>query len=127
LLKHLSTINVEDAKSLRITPWDASLIKNIEHAIIGSNVGVQVVSDKQSVRVTLPELTEERRKAIVKIVHEKLKESKISLKLERDETWKDIQEKEHKGEISEDDKYRLKDELQKITDEFSKELEEIAL
>jgi ribosome recycling factor len=125
-LKQVSSISVEDARTLRISPWDASMIKNIEHAIISSNLGIQPIADKQSVRVTMPELTEERRKSLIKILGEKMEEAKVSLKLGRDEVWKDIQKKEKDGEISEDDKFRLKDELQKIIDGFAGEMEEIA-
>ena len=123
-LKHIASISVEDAKTLRIAPWDVSLIKNVEHAIGISDLGVQPIADKQSVRVSVPALTEERRKSIIKILSAKLEEAKISLRLERDKVWKDIQEKERKREIPEDDKFRLKDELQKIIDDVSKELEE---
>lgn len=125
-LKHVASISVEDARTLRVTPWDAGAVKNIEHAIIGSNLGVQPIADKQSVRIVMPELTEERRKSLIKILYDKLEEAKISLKLAREEVWKDVQEKERNGEISEDDKFRLKEELQKIIDGFSKEIEEMA-
>ncbi len=125
-LKHVATINIEDVRTLRITPWDVSILKNIEAAIVGSNLGVQPISDKQSIRITLPELSEERRKALIKILSEKLEEVKIALRQERDEVWKDIQEKERKGEIPEYDKFRFKDELQKIIDKVTEELEEIS-
>ena len=125
-LKHVASISVEDARTLRISPWDAGTLKNIEHAIISSNLGIQPIADKQSVRVTMPELTEERRRALIKILYDKLEEAKISLKLAREEAWKNIQEKERNGEIPEDDKFRLKDELQKIIDGISREIEEIA-
>lgn len=125
-LKHLASISAEDAKTLRITPWDASILKNIETAINVSNLGIQPIADKQSIRLSLPELSEERRNSLLKLLSEKLQEIKISLRKERDEVWKDIQEKERKGEIPEDDKFRFKDELQKIIDKTTEELEEIA-
>jgi ribosome recycling factor len=125
-LKHVASISVEDARTLRIAPWDAGILKNIEHAIITSNLGIQPIADKQSVRVTMPELTEERRKSLIKILYDKLEEARISLKLAREEVWKDIQEKEKNGEIPEDDKFRLKDELQKIIDGIFQEIEGVA-
>ena len=125
-LKHLASISAEDARTLRITPWDASLVKKIEHAIATSDLGIQPTADKQSVRASVPALTEERRKSLIKILSSKLEEVRVSLRLERDKTWKDIQEKERKGEIPEDDKFRFKDELQKIIDGVSKNLEETA-
>lgn len=125
-LKHAASINVEDARTLRITPWDISILKNIENAIANSSLGSQPIADKQSIRLALPELSEERRKALIKILSEKLEEAKIALRQERDEVWKDIQEKERKGEIPEDDKFRFKDDLQKIIDKATEEVEEIA-
>lgn len=125
-LKHLSAISVEDVKTIRITPWDASTLKSIESAISVSNLGSQPIADKNSIRVSLPELTEERRKTLLKILNEKLEESRVSLKLKREEVWKDIQEKERKGEMGEDEKFRFKDELQKIIDKITLDLEEIA-
>ena len=124
-IKHLAAINSEDARTLRITPWDISVLKNIETAISASNLGCQPIADKQSIRIVLPELSEERRKAIIKVLSEKLEEGRVALRQERDEVWKDIQEKEREGKISEDDKFRLKDELQKIIDKTNEELDEI--
>ena len=125
-LKHVANITVEDAKSIRITPWDASVLKNIEQAISASSLGIQPIAEKQSVRITLPELTEERRKSLIKLLGEKLEEARVSLRIERDEVWKDIQEKERNGDISEDEKFRFKDELQKIIDKFNEEIEGIS-
>jgi len=125
-LRHLAAISVEDARTIRISPWDTSSLKDIEKAIAVSNLGVQPVADKETIRVVLPELTEERRKSLVKILNEKLEEAKISLRQERDEVWKDIQEKERAGEITKDDKYRFKDDLQDIVDGITKDLETTA-
>lgn len=125
-LKHVASISVEDARSLRITPWDASVLKNIETAISNSNLGIQPIADKQTIRISMPELSEERRRALTKLLSEKLENAKISLRRERDEAWKDIQEKERNGEIPEDDKFRFKDELQKIIDKTTEELEMIS-
>lgn len=125
-LKHIASIAAEDARTIRITPWDAGVLKNIEHSISISNLGIQPIADKQSIRISLPELTEERRKSLIKLLNEKLEEARVSLKLKREEEWKDIQEKERSGEISEDDKFRYKEELQKIIDKVSTDLEEIA-
>lgn len=126
LLKHIASISTEDARTLRIAPWDASVLKNIEVAISNSSLGIQPIADKQTIRITIPELSEERRKALIKLLSEKLENAKISLRGERDEAWKDIQEKERSGEIPEDDKFRFKDELQKIIDKTTEELEEIS-
>lgn len=125
-LKHVASIAAEDARTIRITPWDTGVLKNIEYSISASNLGIQPIADNQSIRISLPELTEERRKSLIKLLNEKLEEARVSLKLKREEEWKDIQEKERAGEISEDDKFRYKEELQKIIDKVSTDLEEIA-
>lgn len=125
-LKHVASITAEDARTLRITPWDASVVKSIESAIVASNLGIQPIADKQSIRLTMPGLTEERRKTLTKTLSQKLEESRISLRQERDRIWKDIQEKERTGEIPEDFKFRFKDELQKIVDKTSQDLEDSA-
>jgi ribosome recycling factor len=122
-INHIAAITAEDQKTLRIAPWDKSQIKDIEKAINDANLGVSVSVDDQGLRVFFPELTTERRHAFIKIAKEKLEEARISVRNERDKTWNDIQEKEKNKEISEDDKYRLKDELQKQVDAVNKILE----
>jgi ribosome recycling factor len=125
-IRHVAAINIEDVRTLRIKPWDANLIKEIEKAIINSNLGVAPIADSEGIRISFPEPTGERRLELVKMVSSKLEEARVSVKKERDEVWHDIQEKERKGEISEDDKFRLKDELQKIVDELNRKLEGLA-
>jgi ribosome recycling factor len=124
-LKHVGAISVEDARTLRIRPWDLSLIRQIEQEIRNSSLGLQAIAEKDSIRIIFPELTEERRKALLKVLSEKLEQARISLRKLRDEYWRDIQEKEREGKISEDDKYRLKDDLQELIDEIQKKLEEM--
>lgn len=124
-LRHVAAITAEDARTLRIQPWDIAVIPAIENAIRSSSLGVQPVVDKDGVRVILPELTEERRHSLLKLAKEKLEEARISLRRARDGVWKDIQEKERAKEMSEDDKFRLKDKLQEITDKANKTFEEI--
>ena len=125
-IKNVAAINIEGPRSLFIEPWDKSVIQDIERAIAGTNLGVSTAPDERGVRISFPELTEESRLSLVKIVHKKLEESKISVRTERDEVWNDMQEKEKNKEISEDDKFRYKDELQKIVDDINKNLDEIA-
>lgn len=124
-LKHAGAINTEDARTLRIRPWDVSLIAQIEVAIRNAGMGLQAIAEKDSVRVIFPELTEERRKALLKTVSEKLEQARISLRKIRDEYWRDIQDKEREGKISEDEKFRLKDNLQELIDESQKRMEEM--
>jgi len=125
-IKHVAAISVEDAKTIMIKPWDQSLVQAIEGAISSSNLGLNPSTSNDGIRISFPELTSDRRDALNKIIKAKLEEARISLKKERDEAWSKIQKDEKDGEISEDDKFRLKDELQKIIDEGNKMLEEMA-
>ncbi len=126
-IKNVAAISVEDAKTILIKPWDQSLMQAIEGAILSSNLGINPSASNDGIRISFPELTADRREMLNKIIKAKLEEARISLKKERDEVWSKIQKDEKSGEISEDDKFRLKDELQKIIDEGNKALEEIAL
>lgn len=125
-LKHVAAISVEDARTLSIKPWDKSNIQPIESAVRSSNLGIQPIVDKDIIRIILPELTEERRISLKKMLKEKLEQAKVSARRARDDSWNDIQAKEREGAISEDDKFRLKDALQNKIDEAYKKLEEIS-
>ncbi|OHA18541.1 MAG: ribosome recycling factor [Candidatus Taylorbacteria bacterium RIFCSPHIGHO2_01_FULL_46_22b] len=120
---NLASVNIEDARSLRITPYDASQIKNIEKAIVQSNLGLSVSVDDRGVRIVFPELTADRREAYIKVAKEKIEEARKHLRNARDEVWKDIQAQERDGKIREDDKFRLKDSMQKTIDDASKEFD----
>lgn len=125
-LEQTAAISAEDARTLRVQPWDKNLVANIEKGIRNSGIGLNPVIDKETLRVSLPELTDERRKQLIKLLHEKLEDARVSARIKRDDIWKETQSKEKKGEISEDEKFRVKDELQKIIDKFQEEAEEIA-
>lgn len=125
-IKELANIVVEDARTIRLEPWDASVGKNIEKAIVSSNLGLSTAPFERGLRIIFPELTAERREQFVKVVKQKLEEAKVSLRGLRDKTWKAVEEKEKGGGMGEDDKFRLKEEMQKIIDESSQKLEELA-
>ncbi len=120
-------VSVEGARSLRIAPWDSSQIKGIEKAIIASNLGLSVSVDDKGLRVTFPELTTESRNTFVKLAKVKLEESRVTLRAERDKVWNDIQAREKEGGMGEDEKFRLKDEMQKIVDEAGGKLETLTI
>lgn len=124
-LRELATVMIEDPRTIRIEPWDKSQGKEIEKAIITSNLGLSVNTDDKGLRVIFPELTSERRISLVKIAKQKLEEARISLRSLRDKTWDEIQAKEKEGGMGEDDKFRLKEDLQKIIDETNKKLDEM--
>ncbi len=121
-LKQVGNVGVEDARTLRVSAYDAGLIKDIERAISAANLGVGTTSDGANIRVTFPELSSERREQLVKLAKGKLEEARTTVRLVRDEAWKDIQEKEKEGELTEDDKFALKEELQKKVDAANAEL-----
>ncbi len=118
-LRELANIILEDVKTIRIEPWDVSILKSIEKAIVGSNLGLSVMPFDKGVRVAFPELTAERREQFAKLAKQKLEEARTSLRGLRDKTWNDVQAKEKEGGMGEDDKFRLKDEMQKIIDEIN--------
>ena len=121
------SVTIEDARSLRITPWDISQAKNIEKSILASNLGLSVMIDDKGLRIVFPELTTERRTSLVKVVKQKLEDARKSLRVERDHIWNDIQKKEKEGGMGEDEKFRLKKEMEKITEDIGKKLEEITM
>lgn len=124
-IAHVASISIEDAHTLRVAPWDKKMVKEIERAIISANIGLTVLVDDEGLRVLFPELTGERRTALVKIMRDKLEETRVSVRKEREKAWNEMQEKEKSGDISKDDKFRLKDELQKLVDEANETLENI--
>ncbi len=123
-INQIANISVEDARTLRIAPWDVSQAKDIEKAITVANLGLSVGSDEKGVRVFFPDLTSERRLELMKIAKEKVEETRGSLRAARDEVWSDIQKKERDGEIPEDDKFRFKDEMQKRVDTANAQFEQ---
>ncbi len=125
-LNQVGNISVEDARTIRISPWDMSQAKEIEKAITAADMGVSVGADDRGVRVSFPELTSERRGMLVKLSKGKLEEARIALRSGRDEAWNDIQKKEKAGEMSEDEKFRAKEDMQKLIDKGNQALELLA-
>ncbi len=122
-LKQVGNVSIEDARTLRVSAYDAGLIKDIERAITAADIGIGTSSDGASIRVTFPELTAERREQMVKLAKGKLEEARATVRIARDEAWKEIQEKERLGTLTEDDKFSLKEELQKKVDGANEALE----
>ncbi|MEK7628757.1 MAG: ribosome recycling factor [Patescibacteria group bacterium] len=122
-LKQVANVGLEGARSLLVAPYDTSLTKEIERGIAVANLGVSTSVSGTTVRVSFPELTSERREQLVKVAKQKLEEARVGVRGVRDESWSEIQEQEREGTLSEDDKFRLKDELQKKIDSANKDLE----
>ncbi len=125
-VNQVASINVEDARTLRIMPWDASLLRAIEKAIMSANLGVSVSVDDKGIRIFFPEPTAERRVGLVKLIKEKHEEARVSLRTLREEFRSDIALREKEGTIGEDEKFRQNEELQKLTDEANRKLDEMA-
>ncbi len=115
-LNNVANISTEDARTLRIAPWDMSQAKDIEKAVTAANLGISVGADEKGVRIFFPELTGERRVALVKLAKERVEETRIALRSARDEVWSDIQKLEKDGLMPEDDKFRAKEDMQKRVD-----------
>ncbi|MBI2627784.1 ribosome recycling factor [Candidatus Nomurabacteria bacterium] len=122
-LKNTASISIEDPKILRIAPWDKGQIKDIEKAIASANLGLSVAVDDAGLRVIFPQLTTETRQSLVKVLKEKLEEQRITVRRERERIWEDVQKKEKDGKLTEDEKFRAKEDLQKIIDEVNRNLE----
>ena len=123
-IKHLAAVSIEGATTLRIAPFDTSVSKDIERAITLANLGLSVSVDDAGARVHFPELTAERRAALLKVGKERLEAARINLRKLRDEILKDIEAKEKQGGMGEDEKFRLKKELDKTMEAENKKLQE---
>jgi len=123
-ISQVASVTTEGARTLRITPWDASQIKEIEKAIIVASLGVSVTVDDKGLRVNVPDLTAERRTQIIKIAKEKLEDARRTMRTHRDDVIKDLQAQEKAG-VGKDDIFRYKAEVQKIIDDSNKKMEEV--
>lgn len=121
-INQIAAVVTEDARTLRITPWDMNLAKVIEKSIVEANLGVSVAVDDKGVRVSFPELSGERRDSLIKIAKERLEDAKISIRREREKIQSEIEASEKTGEIGEDDKFKAKAEMQKLVEEANKQL-----
>ncbi|MEK7607867.1 MAG: ribosome recycling factor [Patescibacteria group bacterium] len=121
----LASITNEDPRTIRITPWDQVLVKSIEKSIMVANLGVSVAVDDRGIRVSFPELTSDRRREIVKMASVKFEQARIQVRKHRDLVNSDIAKKEKEGGMSEDDKFRLKTEGQKLIDQSSERLQSL--
>jgi ribosome recycling factor len=122
-VKNIASISIEDPKTLRIAPWDKNQIKAIEKAILTADLGLSMATDEAGIRVIFPQLTTETRQKLVKVLKEKLEESRITVRRERGDVWDEIQKLQKEGTMTEDERDRAKEELQKVVDEANKNLE----
>jgi len=125
-LKQVASISLADPKTLVISPWNKDNLVDIEKAINDSDLNITVNNDGNVIRLILPSLTEERRKELAKVLGKKTEEARIRVRKEREIIWDEIQEKEKNGELSEDDKFRMKDQLQILVDEYNQKIQSMS-
>jgi ribosome recycling factor len=116
-LRQLAQISATEARLLSITPYDKSSIKAIEKAILESDVGLTPSNDGQIIRLQIPDLTEERRRELVKVVHNIAEQGRVAVRNIRRDVMHDLRELKSEGEVGSDDEHRAESELQKLTDE----------
>lgn len=121
----VGSMSVEDARTIRISTWDASSIPAIERAIRDSDLGVSVATDSSGVRVIFPDLTSERRQQLVKIAKTKLEDARVSVRAVRDDAMKVIDAAEKAGEYGEDERRTRRDQVQKSVDVINRTLEAV--
>ena len=119
-LKQMANVSAPDPRTLVIQPWDKTAIGEIEKAVLKSGLGLIPNSDGQLIRLSIPQLTEERRGELVKIVRKKTEEAKVAIRNIRRDANDLIKALEKDGEISEDDERRYQDDIQKLTDQSTK-------
>ncbi len=123
-LNQLANINTPDPRTLLIQPWDKSSVEAIEKAIMKSDLGLTPASDGNIIRISVPALTEERRTELVKMTKKMAEETKVAIRNVRRDANDDIRKRE-KTDISEDDSRRYQEEIQKMTDQFTAEVDKI--
>ena len=125
-LEHVATVSTPDARTIIIKPWDKSAIPAIEQGIQRSNIGIQPISEKDQIRLSIPSLTEERRKEMTKMVGKKMEEARIAVRQERDELWRQIQTEEKDKVISENQKFQEKEKMERMVEDINKKIADVS-
>lgn len=124
-IAQVASISSPEPRSLVVQPWDASILKDIEKAILASDIGISPQNDGKVIRLSFPPLTEERRKELVKTVKKYAEEAKVQVRNVRRDALDDLKAKKKDGEITEDDLKGAEKDIQTLTDKFTKEVDEI--
>ena len=124
-IQQVASISVPDPRSLVIQPWDASVLKGIEKAILASELGINPQNDGRVIRLVFPQLTEERRKELAKQVKKYGEESKVAIRNVRRDAIEKFKKQQKASEITEDDYKGIEKDIQKLTDDFIKEIDVI--
>jgi len=125
-LNRVANINAPEARQLVISPWDPKLISVIEKAILKSDLGMTPSNDGKIIRLTVPELNEERRRDLTKVIRKSAEEAKVSVRSIRRDVIESIKKQEKSGEMTEDDRKKAESDIQKIHDTAIKEIDAIA-
>ncbi len=124
-INQVAGISVPEARTIVIQPWDASVLKSIEKAILASDIGLNPNNDGKVIRLNFPELTEERRKELVKDIKKIAEEARVGVRSIRRDGMDSVKDAQKKSEITEDDKADLEDKIQKLTDKYVSEIDSI--
>lgn len=124
-LNQMASLSIPESRLITIQPWDVSVIKDVEKAILKSDLGLTPSNDGKVIRISIPPLTEERRKQLVKVIYKKSEEHKISIRNVRRDANDLLKNLKKDGEISEDDAFKAQDQVQKITDEHIKLIDDV--
>ncbi|MCR4717395.1 MAG: ribosome recycling factor [Lachnospiraceae bacterium] len=124
-LQQVGNVNVPEARSILITPWEPSLLKDIEKAILISDIGITPNNDGKSIRLTFPELTEDRRKELAKDVKKRAESCKVAIRNVRRDANDDAKKQNKDGDLSDDEAKKLEDDIQKLTDKYINMTDEI--
>lgn len=125
-INQIATIAIPDPRSLTIQPWDTGSLKPIEKAILESDIGINPQNDGKVIRLVFPQLTEERRKDLIKQVKKYAEEAKVAIRNIRRDAMEKFKDQKKKSEVTEDDLKIMEKDIQKLTDDYIKEIDEIA-
>ncbi len=124
-LSQLATLTIPDPRTIMIQPWDISAVGDIEKAILKSELGLTPMNDGKMIRISIPPLTAERRRDLVKVVKKKAEESKVAVRNIRRDINEKLKDLKKDKKVSEDEQFRAQDEIQKITDEYVKKIDTV--
>ncbi len=124
-INQVAGISVPEARTIMIQPWDQNVLKSIEKSILASDIGINPNNDGKVIRLNFPELTEERRKELVKEIKKIAEDAKVSIRSIRKDGMDDVKEMQKNSEITEDDKEKLENQIQKLTDKYVETIDEI--
>jgi len=124
-LNQVASVSAPEARMLLVQPWDRAMMGPVEKAILSSDLGLNPANDGKVIRVPIPALTEERRKEYARILHKMTEEARIMVRQARKDANDDIKRRQKDGDLSEDDAHREQDEVQKLTDRYIHQLEEL--